>query len=273
VQRDQDWFVGVPTGIMRLHDENGDGREDLRTVLIDDYPTSGHSTRTVLFLADGRMVVSIGSSCNVCEESDPRRAAIVVYDGSQADHERLFATGLRNAVGLALHTDTGQLWATNNGRDLMGDDRPPDTIERIQEGGDHGWPGCHSGRIIDPRFGHPDSCQGVRPPALELQAHSAPLGLVFYDAEQFPAKFSGDLFVAYHGSWNRSTPTGYKIVRVHFRSGQPTGLVEDFATGWLDPDSFDVSGRPVGLEVGPDGALYVSDDTGGFIYRIAYRPG
>lgn len=264
------WYVGVPTGVVRLEDADGDGRADRRAVLIDNYPIGGHATRTVLFLADGRMVVSVGSSCNVCQEQDPRRAAILVYEGPNARGEGAFATGLRNAVGLTLHPDSGELWATNNGRDLMGDDVPPDTLELVKEGGHYGWPACHSGRIIDPRHGEEGDCDGVIDPQLEIQAHSAPLGLVFYDGDTFPRAVRGDLFIAYHGSWNRSIPTGYKVVRVPFRGGRPAGEAVDFAVGWLNPEDGTVSGRPVGLAVGPAGALYVSDDKGGVIYRIAY---
>jgi glucose/arabinose dehydrogenase len=263
-------FAGVPSGVIRLEDKDGDGRFEEQTTLIDDYPTGGHSTRTVLFLADGRMAVSVGSSCNVCEEEDPRRAAVVIYDGPQATGERIYASGLRNAVGLALHPDTGEIWATNNGRDMMGDDLPPETIEILGEGTDHGWPRCHSGRIEDPEYGYPGACDGVTPPLAEMQAHSAPLGLAFYSGDSFPAEYQGDLFVAFHGSWNRSVPTGYKVVRLPLDGETPTGPVEDFATGWLDEETGQVSGRPVGLAVGPDGALYVSDDSGGIIYRISY---
>jgi glucose/arabinose dehydrogenase len=264
-------FVGVPSGVIRLQDTDGDGRADERETLIDDYPTNGHSTRTVIFLPDGRMAVSIGSSCNVCEETDPRRAAILVYDGPQATGERVFASGLRNAVGLAIHPATGELWVTDNGRDMMGNDLPPETIEIVREGEDHGWPRCHSGRIEDPDLGYPGSCDGVTGPLVQMQAHSAPLGLVFYENEAFPPEYQGDLFVAFHGSWNRSVPTGYKIVRLPLEDGVPTGPVEDFATGWLDGETGAVSGRPVGLAVGPDGALYVSDDAGGVVYRISYE--
>jgi glucose/arabinose dehydrogenase len=265
-----DLFVGVPTGVIRLADSDDDGIFEKRTTVIDDYPTRGHSTRTVLFLPDGRMVVSVGSSCNVCEEEDPRRAAVLIYDGPEATGERVFASGLRNAVGLALHPDTGALWATNNGRDMMGDDLPPETIEVLKDGSDHGWPRCHSGRIEDPEYGYPGACDGVTPPLVEMQAHSAPLGLAFYTGNAFPAEYQGDLFIAFHGSWNRSVPTGYKVVRLPLDGEKPTGPVQDFASGWLVEGSGDVSGRPVGLAVGPDGALYVSDDSGGFIYRISY---
>jgi glucose/arabinose dehydrogenase len=229
-----------------------------------------HKTRTVAFLQDGRMVLSVGSSCNVCEEEDPRRGTVLVYDGPNGEGERVFASGLRNAVGLAVHPETGELWATNNGRDLLGDDIPPDTIHILLEGAGYGWPACHGGEVIDPDYGHPGACEQVPMPAVGLQAHSAPLGMVFYAGDSFPAEYQGDLFVAFHGSWNRSEPTGYKVVRIPVRDGDASGPVEDFATGWLDDETSSASGRPVGLAVGPDGALYVSDDKGGFIYRISY---
>ena len=267
------WYVGVPTGVIRFTDHNGDGHSDERETLIDSYATSGHNTRTVEFLPDGRMVVSVGSSCNVCEEGDPRRATILAYQNQNADGEHLFAHGLRNAVGLTLHPSTGELWATNNGRDLMGDDLPPETVDIIREGADYGWPRCHSGRITDPGYGFVGACDEVETPIVEMQAHSAPLGLVFYEGDSFPEPYRDDLFIAFHGSWNRSELTGYKIVRLPFEGNEPGLEVVDFATGWLESDQKTVTGRPVGLAVGPDGALYMSDDVGGFIYRIAYMEG
>jgi glucose/arabinose dehydrogenase len=265
------WYVGVPSGVVRLVDRDRDGSAELRQVLIDDYPTGGHSTRTVLFLPDGRMVVSVGSSCNVCKERDPRRAAVIVYDGPRATGERVFARGLRNAVGLAVHPDTGELWATNNGRDMLGDDLPPEAVYIVRDGLDYGWPRCHNGTIEDPDFGSPGACTDVAAPVVNMQAHSAPLGLVFYTGKLFPDQYRGDLFIAFHGSWNRSIPTGYKIVRLPLDGSRPQGQVEDFATGWLDEQAQTASGRPVGLAVGPYGALYVSDDKAGMIYRISYR--
>lgn len=270
VFHDDALYAGVPSGVIRLQDSDGDGVYERQITLIDDYQTDGHSTRTVIFLPDGRMAVSVGSSCNVCEEEDSRRAAVLIYDGPQATGERTFAGGLRNAVGLALHPDTGEIWATNNGRDMMGDDLPPETIEILNDGADHGWPRCHSGRIEDPDYGFPGACDGVTGPLVEMQAHSAPLGMAFYTEGAFPPEYQGDLFIAFHGSWNRSVPTGYKVVRLPLDGQTPAGPVEDFATGWLDEETKQVSGRPVGLAVGPDGALYVSDDNGGFIYRIDY---
>lgn len=264
------WYVGVPRGVVRLADRDGDGVAEQRETLIDNYPTGGHHTRTVEFLPDGRMVVSIGSSCNVCVEDDPRRAAVVVYGSAEGEGERVFARGLRNAVGLATHPLTGELWATNNGRDWLGDDQPPEAVYIVRDGLDYGWPRCHNGTIVDPDFGKPGACEGVALPVVNMQAHSAPLGLVFYTGTAFPPEYRGDLFIALHGSWNRSVPTGYKVVRLPLDGSRPRGPVEDFATGWLDEQQRSVTGRPVGLAVGPDGALYVSDDKAGLIYRIAY---
>ena len=234
----------------------------------------GHWTRTVVFGPDGRMYVSVGSSCNVCRESDKRRAAILRFN-ADGSGEQLFSTGLRNAVGLAIHPATGALWATVNERDWRGDDLPPDYVTEVREGSVHGWPDCVTVRgrpQADTSFAKGAACDKVAPPSVELQAHSAPIGLAFYTGTQFPEEYRGSLFVAYRGSWNRTLPTGYKIVRIRFRDGQPTGspLVEDFATGWLEGTS--AWGRPVDLVVGRDGALYLSDQGGGRIYRITHRP-
>ncbi|MBX3059673.1 MAG: sorbosone dehydrogenase family protein [Anaerolineae bacterium] len=270
------WYVGVPSGVVRLEDRDGDGRADVQTTLIDTFtPPGQHSTRTVIFLPDGRMALSAGSTCNVCDEDDPRRAAITVYDSpvgqETATGERVFATGLRNAVGLAIHPQTGELWASNNGRDLMGDDLPPETIYIVRDGLHYGWPTCHSGDIVDPDMGSPDSCQGVEPPIAEMQAHMAPLGIAFYTGSAFPSEYQGDLFIAQHGSWNRRVPVGYSVMRLPLDGSTPTGPAEDFVTGWLKEDGT-ADGRPVGLAVGPDGALYISDDKAGLIYRVTARP-
>ncbi|MCP4357457.1 MAG: sorbosone dehydrogenase family protein [Chloroflexi bacterium] len=269
------WYVGVPSGLIRLENRDGDGRADFRTTLIDSFtPPGQHSTRTVEFFPDGRLLISAGSTCNVCDEEDPRRAAITVYDNPAGQNivtgERLFASGIRNAVGLAIHPETGELWASNNGRDLMGDDLPPETIYIVRDGGNYGWPTCHNGHIVDPDMGFAGACEGVEPPLVEMQAHMAPLDIAFYNGTAFPETYQGDLFIAQHGSWNRSELVGYKISRLPLDGSVPTGPVEDFATGWLDDDG-SVNGRPVGLVVGPDGALYVSDDTAGLIYRIIYE--
>jgi glucose/arabinose dehydrogenase len=261
-------YIGETTRVLRLDTPENQGGSQERRVVIDDLPSGGHNTRTVLFSPDGQtLFVSIGSSCNACDEDDPRRAAIVRYnpDGSG---EEIYALGLRNAVGIVFRPGTDELWATNNGRDMLGDDLPPETVYRVVRDGDYGWPRCHAGRIIDPEHGDAQACQDVLPPEVEMQAHSAPLGLRFYDGGSFPAEYQGDLFVAFHGSWNRSVPTGYKVVRIPIENGTP-GPIQDFATGWLVGDS--AWGRPVDVLVGSDGALYVSDDSGGKIYRIFYN--
>jgi glucose/arabinose dehydrogenase len=270
------WYVAVTEGVVRLIDTDGDGVAEAHTTLIDSYtPPGQHSSRTIAFLPDGRLLLSAGSTCNVCEEEDPRRAAITSYDSpigqDELTGEQIYASGLRNAVGLAVHPETGQLWVTNNGRDLLGDDIPPETVYNVEEGGDHGWPSCHSGTVVDPEFGFEGACEAAGQPAVTMQAHSAPLGLAFYTGDSFPAEYHGDLFIALHGSWNRSVPTGYKVVRVPMANGAAAGPVEDFATGWLNSDG-NADGRPVDVVVGSDGALYVSDDKGGFIYRIYAQP-
>jgi glucose/arabinose dehydrogenase len=179
--------------------------------------------------------------------------------------------GLRNAVGFVSRPGTSEQWATNNGRDHLGDDMPPETVYRLRDGGNAGWPHCIPPNIPDPQLGRPEICRTVDPPAAMFQAHTAPLGLRFYDGKQFPESLRGDLFVALHGSWNRSTPIGYKVIRIPFASGSP-GPAEDFATGWMatDGNRGSVWGRPVDVLVAADGALLVSDDDAGAIYRIAY---
>jgi glucose/arabinose dehydrogenase len=231
----------------------------------------GHFTRTIAFGPDGRLYLSVGSSCNVCVEQDPRRAAIVRYqpDGSG---EELFATGLRNAVGILWHPGTRQLWATNNGRDWLGDDLPPEYVTVVKEGAFYGWPHCYARQgkvVLDPEFGRADRCRQMTLPTVEIQAHSAPLGLALYTGRQFPEQYRGNLFVAFHGSWNRSVPTGYKVIRIKLGGERVLGF-EDFATGWLQGTQ--AWGRPVDLLTAPDGSLFLSDDRQGLIYRIRYAP-
>lgn len=241
-----------------------------KQVIVPNLPSgAGHRTRTVIFGADNKMYVSVGSSCNVCQEESPQRAAVWQYnaDGSGG---RLYTKGLRNAVGMILRPNTSEIWATNNGRDQMGNDVPPETINILQDGADYGWPRCHAGDIIDPEFGSSNSCDGVHAPAIKMQAHSAPLGLRFYDGTMFPAEYRGNLFVAFHGSWNRTVPTGYKVVRIPIDTNGKAGPIEDFASGWLQSNG-SADGRPVDVIVAPDGALLVTDDAEGRIYRIFYQ--
>ena len=260
-------YIGETNRIVRYKYNGIDSNPSKKEVIIPDLPTGGHFTRTVAFGPDGKIYVSIGSSCNVCKEKDKRRAAILQFNPDGSDGN-LFAKGLRNSVGLTWDPGNGEMWASDNGRDWLGDDLPPDEINMVNKGKDYGWPYCYGDRIPDPKFNDRRRCINTVAPAVELQAHSAPLGLTFYDGDQFPEDYKGDLFVAYHGSWNRSVRTGYKVVRIRFENGRPEGI-EDFATGWLQVTK--VLGRPVDVLVGSDGALYVSDDRSGIIYRVTYR--
>ena len=226
----------------------------------------GHSTRTIVFGADGKMYVSVGSSCNLCIETDSMRAAVMQFnrDGSGG---RVYARGLRNSVGLAFNPTTGELWATNNDRDNLGDDTPPERINVIKDGKYYGWPQCYLPGQRNPEFAAAD-CSAVEPPAITFQAHSAPLGIAFYTGTAFAPDYRGDAFVAYHGSWNRTVPTGAKVVRVQVQNGRPVAI-DDFVTGWQLPDG-SRWGRPVSLVMTPDGALLISDDMGGKIWRVTY---
>jgi len=185
-------------------------------------------------------------------------------DGSGA---HTFATGLRNSVGLAFHPTTAELWANNNDRDDLGDDVPPEHLNILQDGKWYGWPQCYLPNQPNPEYPGAN-CAGVAPPALTVQAHSAPLGLTFYTGTQFPAEYQGDAFMTYHGSWNRSVPTGAKVVRVRVQNGRPTAVL-DFVTGWQLSDG-SRWGRPVHVVTAADGALLISDDLGGRIWRVSY---
>jgi glucose/arabinose dehydrogenase len=265
-QDGQTLHVAETGRVLRFRYDGETGRASKRDVVVPDLPAGGgHWTRTIAFGPDGKLYVSIGSSCNVCLERDRRRAAVVRYN-ADGSGEHLFAQGLRNAVGIAFDSQ-GLLWGVVNGRDWLGDDFPPENLVQIKDGKHYGWPHCNGRRVPDPDFPRPGFCDTVELPDFEMQAHSAPLGMAFYTGQMFPPEFQGDIFIAFHGSWNRSTKTGYKVVRVRMRGGRPAAI-EDFATGWLVGDR--VWGRPVDLTVGPDGALYVSDDSAGRIYRIAY---
>lgn len=226
-----------------------------------------HWTRTVRFGPDGWMYVSIGSSCNVCTEKDERRATIVRYrpDGSG---EEIYARGLRNAVGFDWQPETGDLYATDNGRDLLGDDTPPCELNRVVRGGDYGWPVAYGERIADPDLGAGQEARIAAsiPPAHRFRAHNAPLGITFVRGDRVPVDYRSAALVALHGSWNRTRKSGYKVVSLHWG---PDGRIEerDFLSGFLDGER--VFGRPVDVAVGGDGAIYVSDDFAGAVYRVA----
>ncbi|MBI2796558.1 MAG: PQQ-dependent sugar dehydrogenase [Gemmatimonadetes bacterium] len=229
----------------------------------------GHFTRTVVFGPDDAMYVAVGSTCNICVEKDSTRAAVLRFD-AEGHHGIVFARGLRNAVGLAIHAPTGALWVSQHERDNLlpsHEDLPPEELNILREGGDYGWPYCFGDRVPNPEFNDAARCASTLPPALAMQAHSAPLGLAFLaGATQLPADYRGDALLAFHGSWNRRVPTGAKVVRIRIRGGRPVGY-EDFLTGFQEGDGRRW-GRPVDVLVLKDGSVLVSDDDAGMIYRV-----
>jgi glucose/arabinose dehydrogenase len=244
---------------------------------IADLPAGGgHKTRTLLFLPkpdDDQLLISVGSSCNVCIEDDWRRAKVFVVSADGGDL-RTFASGLRNSVFMAIHPETGKVWATEMGRDLLGDDLPPDEINVITRGRNYGWPFCYGKNVHDDDFDSAmkKSCSEPEtyPSHINIPAHSAPLGLSFIPEDGWPAGFRNNLMVAYHGSWNRSVPTGYKIVRYRLDGSGNFLRVDDFLTGWLTKDG-SALGRPVDIMVRPGGTVFISDDRAGVIYRITKK--
>lgn len=230
----------------------------------------GHHTRTIAFGPDGRLFIAAGSTGNVGVERDRRRAAMTVCDPDGKD-ARLFAKGLRNTV-FFIFDGEGRIWGNDMGRDLLGDDIPPDELNIIRDGEDYGWPYCYGARVPDPFGGTPAICADTEAPVFGYQAHSAPLGLAFIPTRAveagWPEAWLGDLVVAFHGSWNRTVPTGYKLVRLDVR-GASVARQHDLVTGWLTIGR--VSGRPVAVVFGSDGGLYVSDDRAGYVYRITAR--
>jgi glucose/arabinose dehydrogenase len=249
--------------------------EDKPETVIKGIPEKGynqHWTRDILFdPTSTKLYLTVGSEKNVAEEPSPR-ACIMQYN-ADGTGGRVLASGLRNAVGLAFNPKTGALWCTCNERDYRGDDIAPDFITAVRDGGFYGWPYYYCGKYHDPRMPEkPALRRKTIVPDVLIQAHSAALGIIFYNGKQFPPEYQGDAFVALHGSTNRSERTGYKIIRVRFRDGKPVGGYEDFITGWmLAPDRQEVWGRPVGLLVTKDGSLLIADDANNRIYRVTYK--
>jgi glucose/arabinose dehydrogenase len=288
-------YVANTDSVVRFPYRPGDikASEKPETV-VADLPHGGrHSTRDIAFARDGkRMLISVGSASNDAEgmgapagglqswssqhplgaswgyETD--RAAVLTFD-PDGKNPGIFATGIRNCVGLAIHPATGDVWCSTNERDGLGDDLVPDYVTRVREGAFYGWPWFYIGDHQDP--GHAgersDLKDKVTVPDVLIQAHSASLGLTFYNGNAFPAEYRGDGFAAEHGSWNRSKRTGYKIIRIRLKDGVPTGAYEDFVTGFVINDT-EVWGRPVGTAVAHDGALLISEDSSGTIWRVTH---
>jgi glucose/arabinose dehydrogenase len=264
------FYVATHDGVVRFALDAG-GRVTGKPVYVNHYTgDGGHNTRTVIFGPDSAMYVSIGSSCNLCVERDSDRAVVMRYNEDGSDGH-VFARGLRNAVGLAVSPATGAIWATQNERDNLPpdhEDLPPDELNILRSGGDYGWPYCYGDRIPSPEYHDAARCAPTIPPALGFQAHSAPLGITFLtNATMFPAAYRGDALVAFHGSWNRTIPTGDKVVRVHVVKGLPVSY-EDFISGWQRHDGSRL-GRPVDVLVARDGSVLISDDQAGMIYRVS----
>jgi glucose/arabinose dehydrogenase len=293
---DPQWiYIANTDGVVRFPYHSGDLKAPAppETIVAGLPHGYGHSTRDIAFTKDGkRMLVSVGSASNVGEGLGPPpdgltvwasahplgaawgeetdRAAVLAFD-PDGKNQTLYATGIRNCVGLAIQPATGSPWCSTNERDGLGDDLVPDYVTRVKEGGFYGWPWFYIGAHPDPRLAdaRPDLKDKITVPDVLLQPHSASLGLAFYEANQFPAEYRGDAFAAEHGSWNRSKRTGYKVIRIKLKDGVPSGEYEDFITGFVVSDR-EVWGRPVGLTVARDGSLLVSEDGNGTIWRVSH---
>jgi glucose/arabinose dehydrogenase len=275
-------YVGNTDSVVRFPYENGDLKaRGPAEVIVPDIPGGGrlrgggHWTRDLAFSLDGKkMYVSVGSHSNVDDPDlhpEEFHRADILEVNPDGTGLRVYAWGIRNAVGIAVHPETGELWASVNERDALGDNLPPDYITHIQEGGFYGWPWYYIGGNQDPRHQgkHPELKDKVIVPDVLLQPHNASLEMTFYQGEQFPPEYRGDVFAAEHGSWNKAVRTGYEVIRVPLKQGRATGEYQDFLTGFVTPDG-DVWGRPVGVAVAKDGSLLVTDDGSGCIWRVSY---
>ncbi len=263
-----DLYVAEISRVIR-YDDVEDRLENMPdgVVLDIDLPSDrSHGWRYIGFGPDRKLYIAIGAPCNICNEFGYAKIVRMNPDGSDRE---TFASGVRNSVGFTWHPDTDELWFTDNGRDMMGDDLPPCELNRAPRQGLHfGYPFCHGDDILDPRYGRDRDCRDYTPPVQELGPHVAPLGLKFYTGDMFPPAYRGQVFIAEHGSWNRSKKIGYRITLVRL-DGNEAVSYEPFASGWLQGQS--VSGRPVDLIVKDDGSLLVSDDYAGKVYRITYE--
>ncbi|WP_405382229.1 PQQ-dependent sugar dehydrogenase [Maribacter sp. LLG6340-A2] len=243
-----------------------------KELIYDDFPTEfHHGWKYIAFGPDDKLYVPVGAPCNICNrtEEDERFATITRMDPDGSNRE-IYARGVRNSVGFTWHPETKQMWFTDNGRDMLGDDIPPCELNTVTEAGQHfGYPFCHGGIVKDPEFGDERPCSDFVEPALQLGAHVAPLGIKFYTGNMFPAEYQGKAFIAEHGSWNRSKKVGYRIMMVDIEDGEVINS-EPFIDGWLDEVAQEASGRPVDLLMLKDGSMLISDDYGDAIYRVSF---
>ena len=270
--RDGALYVSAIDRIVRFDDIERRLSDPPRPVVVTDrFPAEQHHGRKfIAFGPDGKLYANVGAPCNVCER-DPARYANITRMNPDGSGFEVFAKGQRNSVGFDWDPRTREFWFTVNGRDMMGDDTPPDTLNHAPKAGlDFGFPYCHAGTIPDPEFGSRHACSEFAPPAQKLGPHVAPLGMRFYTGTQFPARYRDQVFIAEHGSWNRSKKVGYRVTLVTLDEKRRATGYEVFAEGWLQGER--AWGRPADVLVAPDGSLLVSDDEAGAIYRIRYRP-
>lgn len=268
--RDGALYVAEVNRVLRFENiENRLNNPPHAIVVNDSFPNdTHHGWKFIRFGPDGMLYVPVGAPCNICEPEE-RRYAVIMRMKPDGTGLESFARGVRNTVGFDWHRETKELWFTDNGRDWLGDDLPPDELNHAPRQGLHfGYPYCHGGTISDPKFGDKRSCAEFKPPAQNLGPHVASLGMRFYTGAMFPRQYQGQIFIAEHGSWNRSTPIGYRVSLVRLENSKAVSY-EVFAEGWLR--SGETWGRPVDVLVMPDGALLVSDDYAGAIYRISYK--
>ncbi len=265
-------YVAEISRIIRFDDiENKLASPPAPVVVYDKYPTDEHhGWKYIAFGPDGKLYVPVGAPCNICEPEKPIYASITRLDVDHPAEPEIVQHGIRNSVGFTWHPVTKELWFTDNGRDWLGDDLPSCELNHAVKDGMHfGYPYCHQGDVQDPKFGDKRPCSDFTPPAQKLGPHVAPLGLEFYTAKMFPETYRNQLFVAEHGSWNRTKKSGYNLSRVKLDESGKCIEYEPFATGWLQEDE-SVWGRPVDVEFLPDGSMLVSDDYADAIYRIYY---
>lgn len=269
--KDGDLYVSAITSILRFDDIEANLDNPPQPVTItDQFPEKHHGWKYIAFGPDGWLYVPIGAPCNICDEKGYSNIQRLKIEGDKVAKTETWAEGVRNTVGFTWHPETRDLWFTDNGRDMMGDDIPPCELNTAPVAGKHfGFPYCHGGDILDPEFGEGKQCSAYVPPVQKLGPHVAPLGVKFYTGDQFPAAYKNQVLIAEHGSWNRSKKIGYRVTMVTLNDQGEATAYEPFIDGWLQGE--EAWGRPVDVLVMPDGALLVSDDYAGAIYRVSYE--
>jgi glucose/arabinose dehydrogenase len=270
--KDGHLYVAEVSRILKFSDiENKLSNPPIPEVIYENYPTERHhGWKYIAFGPDGKLYVPVGAPCNICESEEEVFNTITRIDPDGKNME-IIQKGVRNTVGFDWHPETGELWFTDNGRDWMGDDQPFCELNRAERDGLHfGYPYCHQGNLSDPEFGQKFPCSDFVAPAKNLGAHVAPLGMEFYLGDQFPSEYKGQIFVAEHGSWNRTKKSGYRVMMAKLNGNEVIDYIP-FAYGWLNAENDEVSGRPVDIEMLPDGSILVSDDFADMIYRITYK--